>query len=251
MTANKTGIYKRWKERSHKSVFSRDGGDADETTSMSGNIVQLFSTQVQRFASFESSTGLKRNTWQVEVAETGKDGKDQCLTRMCVQRSKTWSRCVKRDSKRRTKCLICIARGVEEVGPGEAVVVVVVGAVEVVVVEILAVVAAGNLVAEVGEVAVEAEGILRVVVVVVGVVALVVEVVKEEEQEEVEVNAGEEDSHEDSIDEFILVLLLIEILYHSLSLVYINFVQRLLIIVSFNVSPIFVFRVLKRKTKNS
>lgn len=203
MKANKTGIYKRWKERSHKSVFSRDGGDADETTSMSGNIVQLFSTQVQRFASFESSTGLKRKTWQVEVAETGKDGKDQCLTRMCVQRSKTWSRCVKRDSKRRTKCLICIARGVEEVGPGEAVVVVVVGAVEVVVVEILAVVAAGNLVAEVGEVAVEAEGILPVVVV----VALAVEVVKEEEQEEVEVNAGEEDSHEDSIDELKLLSL--------------------------------------------
>ncbi|CAD5317424.1 unnamed protein product [Arabidopsis thaliana] len=34
-TAKKTGIYKRWQERSHKKV-SRDSGDADETTRMSG-----------------------------------------------------------------------------------------------------------------------------------------------------------------------------------------------------------------------
>lgn len=60
MKANKTGIYKRWQERSHKKVFSRDGGDADETTRMSGNVGQLFSTQVQRFATFELSIGLKR-----------------------------------------------------------------------------------------------------------------------------------------------------------------------------------------------
>ncbi|XP_010428771.1 PREDICTED: putative DEAD-box ATP-dependent RNA helicase 29 [Camelina sativa] len=34
--ANKTGIYKKWKENTHKSAFSRDSGDAGETSSMSG-----------------------------------------------------------------------------------------------------------------------------------------------------------------------------------------------------------------------
>lgn len=121
----------------------------------------------------------------------GRDGKDQCLTRMCVQRSKIWSRCVRRDSKRQTKCLICRAREAEEVEPGEAVV------------------AEGNLVVEVEGILVvaaievgEVAGGISVVVVVV--VALVRE--EEEEEEEVEVNVGEEDSHEeDSVDDLRLV----------------------------------------------
>lgn len=77
------------------------------------------------------------------MAEKGEPSKDQCLMRMYVQRSKIWSRCVRRGSKRRTKCLICKAREVEEVagleeGPEE--------------VEVEGVAAAGNLVVEAGEI---------------------------------------------------------------------------------------------------
>lgn len=138
--------------------------------------------------------------WQVEVAEEGRDGQHQCLTRMCVQRSKIWSRCVRRGRRKLTNCLICIAREVvAEEGPGE--------------VAVEEGEAAGTLMAEAGgtfqvevvegeevaEAVEEAEAAEEVVGLAVDVVVVVAEVVKEEVV--VEVNVGEGDSREDSVDE--------------------------------------------------
>lgn len=42
--ATKTGIYKKWKERSHGKVFlkgTNNEGDAQESTSLKGNILNL------------------------------------------------------------------------------------------------------------------------------------------------------------------------------------------------------------------
>ena len=141
---------------------------------------------------------------QVEVGDAGRDGQHQCLTRMCVQRSKIWSRCVRRGRRRQTNCLFCIAREVvAEEEPGE----VVVEEGE----------AAGTLMVEAGGIlpveAVEGEEVAEAVeeeevvdlaaeeVVGLAVAAVVVaEVVKEEVV--VEGNVGEGDSREDCTDEF-------------------------------------------------
>lgn len=166
------------------------------------------------------------------MGEAAKDGKDQCLTRMCVQRSKIWSRCARRGSKRRTKCLICKAR--EVAGPGE------VGVVAPGEVGVVVVVAAGNLVVEAGGIlvveaveteegvglAAEAGGILAAAVVVV-----VVEVVREEE-EELEGNVGKQDSHEDSI-ELKQNYFLSECYITPKSLLYSNFGQQFLFLFVF------------------
>lgn len=142
--------------------------------------------------------------WQVEVAEEGRDGQHQCLTRMCVQRSKIWSRCVRRGRRKLTNCLICIAREVvAEEGPGE------VAVEEGEAAGILMVEAGGTLPVEAVEgeevaEAVEEEEVVglaaeEVVGLAVDVVVVVAEVVKEEVV--VEVNVGEGDSREDSVDE--------------------------------------------------
>ena len=141
---------------------------------------------------------------QVEVGDAGRDGQHQCLTRMCVQRSKIWIRCARRGRRKLTNCLICIAREVvAEEGPGE------------VVVEegeaggTLMVEAGGTLPVEAVEgeevaEAVEEEEVVDLAaeeVVGLAVAAVVVaEVVKEEVV--VEGNVGEGDSREDCTDEF-------------------------------------------------
>lgn len=138
--------------------------------------------------------------WQVEVAEEGRDGQHQCLTRMCVQRSKIWSRCVRRGRRKLTNCLIFIAREVvAEAGPGE------VAVEEGEAAGILMVEAGGTLPVEavegeeVAEAVEEAEAAEEVVGLAVDVVVVVAEVVKEEVV--VEVNVGEGDSREDSVEE--------------------------------------------------
>lgn len=43
MKAGKKGLYKKWQEKTHQKVSSREDGDGDDTRSMSGTYtVQLF-----------------------------------------------------------------------------------------------------------------------------------------------------------------------------------------------------------------